>query len=370
MKTVFSVLFALVMSFNVSTIFAQSGWLDVYIPEPISTIAINDTEMAIFGLGQYYVSPVSSSLQWTARILPVNEQVIAAEFVADQLFVLFASENLYALTDGTWDLVLSDILGISQNSNHLFAWSADWIFDYNDGAWQYQVPLPGATYVAGGNTTIVSTDFTMYQGPRPDQLSFLKEFDMNIREIMITAEEYIYVGTVIGNLAAYHVSPINACYAYDHVLTSGSLNSAAEFHGNIYVAGRLGDKGVIFEAHDISHIDWWPEEILQLRASEAGMLALGVDALHLKLGSTTTGQLLTANTEKYKGSLQVVPNPIQSGLRILATQSMEAQLLTLDGRQGDYLYIKEGTNIFDVSNLPAGVYIVSSPHGTTKFLIK
>ena len=373
MKNFFFFLFALVMSLSVSTTSAQSDWLDLYTPEPISAVAINDTEMAIFGLGQYYVSAVNNSPQWSTRTLPINEQVMAAEFVADELFVLFSGGNLYRLNTGVWDLVLTQVNGISHNSGHLFAWDPYWIHEYNDSGWQYQVSFSGANYVAGGNTTIVAADFSMYQGVRPDALSFLKEYDMQVKEIVITDDNYIYVGTAIGNLAAYHLSPINACYIYDHVLTTGALNSAACFEGNIYVAGRLGTKGVIFDAEDMSRIEWWPEaEILKLRASNAGMLALSAEALHLKLStSTSSGNLLTAISEKLENSLQVAPNPIENGqLRLVAKNATEAQVLALDGRQVSYMFIQEGVNIFNVQDWRPGMYVISSPKGTAKFLIK
>ncbi|MDX9697823.1 MAG: T9SS type A sorting domain-containing protein [Bacteroidales bacterium] len=372
MKKIIAFFFILTMSLASVSVNAQSGWLDLYTPETITAITINDTEMAIFGLGQYYVSPVSSSPEWSARVLPLNEQVMAAEFVADELFVLFTSGNLYRLNTGIWDLVLTEINGISQNSGHLFAWSADWIFEYNDSGWQYQVTFDEATYVAGGNTTIVSTNFIMYQGVRPDELFFLKDLDMTVKEILITYDQYIYVGKVTGDLAAYHISPLNFSYIYDHILTNGVLNSAAQFNGNIYVAGRLGGQGVIFDAQDMSRIDWWPEEIIELRASDAGMLALGIDALHLKLGtSTSSGQLLTGSDEQYGSLLEVLPNPIEEGkLRLVSEDKTEAQIISLDGRQISRVFIEEGVNIFNVQDLRSGMYIISSPKGTAKFLIK
>lgn len=371
MKNLYAFLLAVMMSFSANTVSAQAGWVDLYVPESISTIAIDDSMMAIFGLNQYYVSPMSSSIEWTAHALPLSEIVVAAEFVGDELFVLFSGHDLYVFKDSNWSLALSDINGISQNSGHLFVWSSEWINEYNESGWQCQIPFPAATYVAGGSSVIAANDYSMYQGASLEQLSFLKEFEMDIKEILLTADEYIYVGKAVGNMASYHISPIEASYAYDHILTTGVFNSVAQFNNNIYVAGRIGVKGVIFDAHDMSQIDWFPEEIVHMRASRKAMLALGIEALHMKLDANTSIDNYFEDTELSGCNLQVAPNPIEAGkLRVIATEKTQVQVLTMDGRQVSQMFFVEGVNLVNVQDWKSGMYIISSLKGAVKFLIK
>lgn len=371
MKKLIQFLLVITISFNFITVSAQTDWININTPEALSAIAINDTVMVIFGLSQYYESPVSSVMEWTTHSLPISEMVVSAEFVGDDLYVLFDGGDLYVLKDSVWNFVLSNIKGISQNSERMFAWSSEWINEFNESGLLYQVPFSAATYVACGSSVIVSDDYVMFQGDSLNQLSFLKEFDMSINEIFVTEDQYLYLGKVTGNLAAYHISPIDVSYKYDHILTEGELNSAALYNGNIYLAGRLGAKGVIFDAHDMSRIDWFSEEIVRMRASNKAIIAMGIESLHMKL-NTYTGSVRAIEDAELQGSMfQVTPNPIEAGmLRIIAKEKTQAQVLSIEGRQVSQIVIEEGINNVNVQGWKSGMYLVSSPKGSVKFIIK
>lgn len=363
-----NLLIMFMMSLCVS-VSAQNQWQDLYLADDVTAIAINSNSMAAFSLGQYYLSPVKINPEWSARSLPINEAVQKAEFVGDELFVLFINRDLYRLSQGIWDLVLTDVLGISANTGHLFSWNQNWLYEYNDTGWEYQLMFPGLTYVAGGNTVVAtSIDYNMYQGFRPNALNFLKEVELEIKEIVLSKEEYLYVGSVIG-LAAYHLSPLDACYIYDHILTAGEFRSAVFFQGRAYVAGVLGSKGVIFEAQDLSNITWFPGPIQQLRANDFALLALSTNGLHLSLNGSSA---LKERINLSKVSFQVAPNPIEESSLFLSSEIQTgAKVINSSGQEVSYIFIKKGINKYNVAGWPAGVYLIlANQSERASFIIK
>lgn len=366
------VIMTAMLLFSVSVVFSQTSWEEVNLPNDITAMAVNEDEVLIFSFGEYYVSsaPLSTTPGWQIKDLPLPEMVKSAYFLQNKLFVLHSGGNLYSLeNDNTWKLEQEGIVGISVESYNLFAWSGDKIFQYNN-TWFNQVEMSGVIYVAGGSGQIIvaTSNQEIYQGKNLADLELLKKTEIRVNKILINQNQYIYIGDVVGDLAAYHLSPLLQSYAYDHILTDGFLDAVVAFQGEIYVAGRFGAKGILFDAENMGISTKFSENVQELCANSRMLLALSAGRLYMSIASSASSGGFFKSTPV---PFQVRPNPAVNGLlKIDASEDLAVKVSTLDGRQLAYVNLKVGENLISTKNWSRGTYLISSLKGSLKFIIQ
>jgi hypothetical protein len=369
MKNLVFIIIAMMSFMNVSV----AQWSEISFSNSIEAVTFSEAEVFVFMEGQYNVmaTPLNSVYPWNPNDLPESGLVKAAEFT-NNLFVLFKNGNLYEKIDANWQLILENVNGISSANNLLFAWTNLYAFEYDDGLWTYQEHIPGVTYIAGGNTIFVAANQSLYQGPRLDQLTLLKEnLNINIiHEINIFNDEYVYTGQAIGGFAAYYKSPVHACFAYENILTVGSLESSCMWNGNILIAGSLGARGVIFDGNDMGRMNFFSQTISSIKNNSHSVVAIAGNKIYYQSNENYS---LTKVDEKKEQSLKVAPNPVENKLRLFSEKELEAQVFVLNGQQVAHLFIKEGNNEFQIQGWRPGVYLlrpIKSQEQSIKFVIK
>ncbi len=170
--------------------------------------------------------------------------------------------------------------------------------------------------------------------------------------------DYVVVGSVVDELAAWYHSSQNHVFKYTHVMTHGEMISCAPYHDTLYVAGRLSNHGVIFPADDIGEIKFFEEPISQIRSNESIIAALSYAKLYIHSGTVVAS--ISKHQQKERAELIISPNAISNGeLRLKSTTQCEKTLFSVDGKEIVKFNIVVGDNSFLLPNLKSGVYLLA-----------
>lgn len=360
-------LFSLMLITSVGNFaFAQTQWAEYDTPASATAVAITDNAIFVFSSDQYYqvgfpLPPSGATLPWAQMIVPGDGNIKSGVVTPDGIvFVLRENGDLWRLINGQWENPFPDqaILGLSEiKGDHFFAWSRYSIYEYVNGFTQMYFDDTRAI-AFNDEHVMVFTDFGNYSGPNSWTLSPTEEFNNFYPvEATMTDNEYVVAGAVIGNLAAWHQSPPDACVPFSHVLTAGAINSVAAARDTAWAVGFLGEKGMLFNTTDMSSILFVPEIVWQIRANNLGMLAAVSENQLFVRGSTTIVGL--RSSPSIPSDLQIYPNPIENGsLCIISDSNREARIFDLSGQQIATLLLNEGENEVNMSFLPSGIYLL------------
>lgn len=372
MKKMFLLLaWMLIMSVGNIT-FAQSEWAEYDLPATVTSLAVTHNAIFVFASDQYYqvgfpLSPSGSTLPWAQMIVP-GDGVMKAGVVTPEgiVFALRESGELYRLINGEWENLfpdqviegLTDIVG-----GRFFAWSGEYIYEYYNGF--TQMPFDGTKAIAfNEDCVMVFTEAGNYSGPNSWTLSPAETVsNFYPAEAVMTSNEYVAAGNVMGSLAAWHQSPPDVCVPFTRVLTQGAITSVASANDTAWAVGYLGTKGMLFNTADMSSIYVVPDAIHQIRSNDLGVLGAVSDRRLYVRGSTAIG---SAASTPVQLDLQIIPNPIKDGsLRIMSASTRQARLFDLRGQQIATLLLKSGENILNMMSLPSGAYLLEG----SKFIV-
>ena len=338
------------------------------LPQDATTITVSDSHVYAFVPGFLYYAPIAKILEWQGLdVVPSSSPAISAGFFEDILFVLLQNKQLYSFVNNTWTLEKEGIDGMSVNDYGLFAWNNEKIFQYR-AIWLTELNCSNVNYVAAVNREIiVIVANEIFHGSILENLTSFGIAEINIAKYIIGNNYYAYVGTdVMNGYAAYHISPSGICVPVNHILTPGFLGDVAEYDDKIYIAGRLGSKGVVFDAQDMSNINFFDEEILGICANDHALIAWDNKSLHMSINAVAAAreQKITSNC------FSLITNPVSDFLQITSTEKIFVEIISLDGKKMGGFNLISGVNQIDVSAFPIGIYFISSYKGATKFVVK
>ncbi len=368
MKKFFFVL--LVMS--LISVAAKAQQID-FVASPLahetSSVTMSQTHVYAFVPGQLYCAPIAKTLEWQGlTILPSNSPAITSGFVEDKLFVLLENGELYSFIEGAWTLEKEGIEVMSVNDHGVFAWNETSIYQYSY-TWINELNCPGVNYVTASNRDIVviANNREIFHGPTLEHLELFGQTEINVNKYLIASSYYAYVGShFMSAEAAYHVSPAGICVPIDHVLTNGTLHDLVEFNDRIYIAGQLGAKGVVFDAHDMSTLNTFSSPITGLCANDYAIAAWSGETLYLSVNQT----MAIVRKDHFANEFTVLVNPVEDILKIVSSNTMEVKIISLNGKIMSYHFLRPGINNINTVSWPAGVYFIASPIGNEKFMIR
>jgi len=351
------------MSIGNVTLAQSQAWAEYDTPASATALAVTDNAIFLFTTDRWYqvgfpLPPSGASLPWAENLIP-GEGIIKAGAVTPDGIVFALRENgdLWRLINGQWENIFSGIDNLSGIlGNRFFAWSDDFIYEYINGF--TQMPFNGTKAIAfNDDYVLVFTDFEIYSGSNSWTLSPSETFNnFNAKDAVMTAGEYIVVGSVIGNLAAWHQSPPDACVPFTHVLTGGVINSVAALKDTAYAVGQLGNKGMLFSTSDMSGIYIVPEPVLQVRNNNVGAVA-AVSNSKLYIHGSTVAK--TPDLSVKTSQIIIAPNPAENNcLRVIAPEAVEVYLSDLSGRQLAGIRLEKGVNEINLAFLPSGIYLL------------
>ncbi len=377
MKKIVLLLAVLIVSIGNLTMIQAQTWTQYPTPASATSLTLTSSAVYIFTTDRYYVASLplpqnTANVQWAEMLIPGSGS-IKNSFAAStgEVFALRENGDLYKLQAGQWTIETSDIQNMSVGQDRFFFWSQNVVNEWNHGICT-SVLFQGAKAVTYNldNVFVFDENRKYWQGPDLGNLQSMEELaDMNFSEAAMFGDTYVTVGEVVGGLAAWFQSPVNVCYKYTHILTAGNLNSVTAVSDTAWVAGWLGNKGCIFNTHDLASIEFFPETIWQIRSNaNQTVAAVSTNVLYVRGG--TASLVSVSKTPKLNSeTIKVSPNPITNGqLRLFSDGQYEKNLLTAEGKLVARLQIETGENIFSLNNLPCGVYVISP--GGQKVVIK
>lgn len=358
----------LVMSLTSVSANAQN-FVSSALPQDATTITVSESHVYAFVPGFLYYAPIAKVLKWQGLdTLPSSSPAVNAGFLEDKLFVLLQNNNLYSFVNGIWTLEKEGISGMAVNNHGVFAWNENNLFQYNYYSWIAEVECFNIRDVAvNGSQIFIVSGHEIYYGPTLNDLILFGETKIDIEKYLLTPYYYAYIGTYeVSDYAAYYISPLGVCAVPEaHVLTQGRLNDAAEYQGKVFISGFLGNKGVIFDAYDMSNINFFDESILGICSNDNTLIAWDTQSLYLSIDATASIQKQNINTNGFS----LITNPVDDVLQVVSKEEIFLEIISLDGKKMGSVMLKTGLNQIDVSAFPVGTYILSSSRGATKFVV-
>lgn len=367
MKKLFTVFaLMLVLSFGSITLVQAQTWAEYDLPASATAIAVSDNYIFVFTADRWYqvgfpLPPSGATLPWAENLIPGTGTIKAGAMTPDGIvFALRENGDLWRLINGQWENILQNIDGLTGlQGNRFFAWSADFIYEYFNGF--TQMPFDGTEAIAfnDDNVVVFTENNGNYSGPNSWTLLPAEDLpNFYPMDAAMTDNEYVAVGSVIGNLAAWHQSPPDVCVPFTHVLTTGVINSVATLKDTAYAVGQLGNKGMLFNTGDMSGIYIVPEPVLQVRGNNIGTLGAVSNSKLYVHGSTVVTKTPTLPVKATQ--IIIAPNPLQDGcLRVIAPEACEAILTDLSGRQVAGARLEKGVNEINVTFLHSGIYFLN-----------
>ena len=353
---------------------AQAQWAEYELPAVVTSVTVAETGIHVFTSDRWFqvTFPLPASgqpINWAENIIPGTGAVKSSVITREGLvFILRDNGDLWRYDNGQWEHIFPDqvIEGLSEfKSDRFFAWSRYYIYEYF-GCGFTQMPFNESKAIAFNDEHVmVFTEIGNYSGP--NYWSLLPGENLNNFypvEATMTDNEYVVAGSVVGDLAAWHQSPPDACVPFTHVLTAGVINSATATKDTFWVVGRLGEKGMLFNTTDMSGIYVVPETVWQVRSNNLGVVAAVSDHwLYVRGEAAMVG---LKSPPLAQSDLQIVPNPIENGnLRIISPSNREARIFDLSGQQIATLILNQGENQVNMAFLPSGIYLLEGK----KFII-
>ena len=143
-----------------------------------------------------------------------------------------------------------------------------------------------------------------------------------------------------------------------------------DFHGNVIAnGGPYGNNQTIYEDIDLEDPDCYYFQIIDQYGDGGGMINLTDDAGQVlyhsngAYGAGYTQAFKTPNagldvSEAVFAHTEIYPNPVQTELKISNAMGMDMQIVDMLGREFMHKKVQQPTQVFDVSALQKGTYLL------------
>ncbi len=367
-------LFSLMLIASVGNLAFAQQWAEYELPTTATSVAVDENAVHVFTADRWFqvqfpLPPSGQPINWAENIIPGEGAVKASVITREGIvFILRDNGDLWRYNNCQWEHLFPDqtISGLSEiKGDRFFAWSRYYIYEYLGGFTQMPFNDTKAMAFNDGYVMAFTESSGNYSGPNSWTLSPAEEINNFYPvEATMTENEYVAVGAVIGDLAAWHQSPPDACVPFTHVLTVGVINSVTATKDTFWVVGRLGEKGMLFNTTDMSGIYVVPENVWQVRSNNLGVVAAVSDHWLYVRGEAAMVGLKSPIT--VQSDLQILPNPIENGnLHVISPANRQARVFDLSGQQIATLLLNQGENRVNMAFLPSGIYLLEG----NKFII-
>lgn len=379
MKKLSLFFFAMLLIVSISaTMNAQAqSWEKFMLDKNITSVVLTSNSLFAFGQTDYFLCPLplTANPEWSSMMLPEQGIVKNAAVMGSNVFVLM-NNNLWKMENTSWTLVYTDIgnMSVSTSNDQLFAWNGEILYSFKNNEWTLTTPGGDIEAVAcsdGGHVMVATVD-NIYSGSDVNDLTswdLLNDFTIN--EMVVNRYNYAAFGSISFD-AAWYSAPLETYYAYPHQMTSGELTSGAISQDTIWAAGKLGNKGCIFNIKDLASLQITDAAIIQIRSNGTMLAALDSkgDIYVHNNGKNIAAIESIVFSMATEDNIVIAPNPIIAHkLRIISDVDTGAIVFDQLGSTVAKLKVTAGINTCTL-NLPAGIYFLRTTTGETeKFIV-